>query len=453
MEYSFVPFMIVLGLSLLIGALFSKTSKKSDDYFLGNRGIGWFPLAMTFIATQIGGGCILGTAEAAYDSGICGIFYSLGGSLGFLTLGLGYGALLRSLEVRTMVEIFEKFYQSTALKKGASLLSIFSLTGILIAQAVGLKKFLFTMGLQEDWIFFLIWFCVIFYTTQGGFLAVVWTDTLQAVIMLGMLLITFFSIFQTQTTAISKAIALPEHIFSESTAATLLSYLITPFLFTFLEQDLAQRCFSGKSTRDVTLGALIASVILFVFACIPTYFGMKAKALGISSLQGSTFLEVIIQLAHPVLASCAATAVLLAVISTASSLLCAAASNVTQDFQTNEKKESPWKLRFVSMSLGVLALAGSYLSSNIFYCIVASYELFIDSLFVPILAALFFKERARTLLPGALLAIICGSIGFAIEKSVSLGIFGLFFPLLLSACGFLIGGYFIKQPHIAKEAK
>ena len=351
MEFSYFPFIIVLGLSLAIGFFFSKKSSKESQYFLGDRSLGWFPLAMTFIATQIGGGFILGSSEAAYDYGIFGIFYPLGAALGFLALGLGFGAKLRSLEVQTVSDLFEKYYGSISLKKCSSLLSILCLTGILIGQAVALKKFLFSMGLHDEWVFLLAWSAVILYTAQGGFLAVVWTDTLQAAIMLGMLLVTFIFTF-TYSPPISSELLVPSQVFGEGVEAKLLGYLVMPFLFMFIEQDLAQRCFAGKSQKTVTKAALVSAAVLLLFSFVPAYFGMLASGMGIENAPNSKFMEVVIRATNGPIASCAATAILLAIISTASSLLCAVSSNLSQDFG----KISSGKARVITVIAGVVAL-------------------------------------------------------------------------------------------------
>src|SRR5690349_2969673 len=73
------------------------TSKKmtvSEDYYLATKGLTFFPLLMTLIATQVGGGIILGATEEAYRFGWSIIFYPLGAALGLIVLGLGIGRKL-----------------------------------------------------------------------------------------------------------------------------------------------------------------------------------------------------------------------------------------------------------------------------------------------------------------------------------------------------------------------
>lgn len=434
MNYTLIPFLIVLALSFILGVVFSKTAKKSSNYFLGDRSLNWFMLMMTFVATQVGGGFILGTAEASFEHGFFGIFYSLGQALGFLALGLGFGAKLQSLKLTTASDLFETYYGSPKLKKFAAALSILALTGILIAQAVALRKFMFAMGWNEEWIFLASWLVVILYTTQGGFLAVVWTDLLQATLMIGILIAAFyFTLCQPHTPPLENAFSYQASEWAEF-SPKLLGLLVMPFLFMFIEQDMVQRCFAGKNQKAVTKGALAASLVLFCLAIIPVYFGMVSRECAANSAGSSRFMEAISYSTNNVVFSCAACAVLLAIISTASSLLSAISSNIANDFTGFSSK--PRTITFVT---GMVALLASHFSSNIFGWMIASYELAVGCLFIPLVLSVFLKERCSKLLLAAQLSCIFGCIGFVEAKIFSHGTFGLFIPLLLSATGYAIG--------------
>lgn len=432
-----LPFFVVLAISLVIGWRFSKVSKNSNNYFLADRSLGWPLLMMTFVASQVGGGFILGTAEGAFEHGIFGIFYSIGTALGFLVLGLGFGAKLQSLQLNTTSDLFEKFYGSPFLKKIAALLSILTLTGILIAQAVALEKFMASLGWNEEWLFLVAWLAVIFYTTQGGFLAVVWTDLLQAVLMIGILLLAFFCTHsQAAMPTLSETLCKSIGQFDP----TLLGLLVTPCLYMLIAQDMVQRCFAGISQIAVSKGALGASIILFVLAIIPVYFGMLGVHMGLPNDQSSKFMQVVALSTNNIIFSCAACAVFLAIIASASALLSAISCNIAHDFIGVSHP------RAITFATGLVALGFSKLSSNIFEWMIASYELAVDSLFVPIIFAVFLEMRCRHLGPAANLATLFGCIGFIATKFISCGILGLFLPLMLSCLGFALGAIMLKKP-------
>jgi SSS family solute:Na+ symporter len=201
---------------------------------------------------------------------------------------------------------------------------------------------------------------------------------------------------------------------------------------------MAQRCFAAKSARDVSIAGIVAAFILFVLAIIPVYFGMQARLLGVEDVSNSKFMEVVKLVTNKGIISCAASAVLLAIISTASSLLSAVSSNLSQDF-VDKKKMSMKMTKAITLAVGVIALIGSYTANNILSCMVASYELSVACLFVPFVTAVFLKERCTLLLTPAILSMTFGALGFVVIKTIDLGAWGQLLPLFLSAQPMLIG--------------
>ena len=107
-----LPFFIIALFSLqaiywLIAKRSSNNLKGKDDYFLAGRNVRFFPLFMTFLATHVGGGLVLGGTEEAYRYGWSVLLYPLGQALGFLVLGLGIGRRLAQFPVSTVAQIFE----------------------------------------------------------------------------------------------------------------------------------------------------------------------------------------------------------------------------------------------------------------------------------------------------------------------------------------------------------
>lgn len=176
-----LPFFLVLIVS--IGASYFAARKKTD-YFLANRSLQWPVLLGTFLGAQIGGGFILGNTEMSFHHGLFGSMYGVGIAIGMLLLGSGFGARLRVLNIGTLPELLFRTYGSSSFQKIAAIVSILSLAGGLMCQAIGLKMFLSSLGFSGHFVYFLAWYSVVLYTTYGGLLAVVWTDTIQALIMI-----------------------------------------------------------------------------------------------------------------------------------------------------------------------------------------------------------------------------------------------------------------------------
>jgi len=401
-------FSLFIGLALCFLLLFlwiargsSSSTETNEDYFLMGRRLGFFGLTMTLLATQLGGGIILGAAEEAYRHGWVVLFYPLGMALGLFFLSMGFGAKLRSLNLTTISEIFEKIYGSRSLRQFAALLSILSLFFILVAQAIAAKKFFYAIGFQSPLLFTLFWLVLIAYTVMGGLKAVIKTDIVQAgFILLVFLIALLFSFGPKEISTVSTGATF-------ETGASWLSWLMMPFLFMLIEQDMGQRCFAAKSPKTVTRASLTAALVLLVASIFPIYFAIAARRFNLPVTAGSSILITAVEaLTNPVVTTLFVFAILMAIISTADSILCSISSNLVCDF--------PWmKERSIGFAKGLTALVGGLALSLAFFfhevvaMLIFSYELSVTLLFTPILMALI-KKRVRK--EAAICSIAVGAI-------------------------------------------
>lgn len=418
------PFFVFLILSAFM-TLWTKRDPGHKDFFLGGRSLKVFPLVMTFLGTQIGGGFILGTADSAFRQGILGIGYPLGLAIGFFGLGTGFGAKLRSLELNTIAELFDRVYNSKKLYRFASLLLLCSLFGILIALAVGLKEFLVALGFSSPIYFFASWFIVLAYTTQGGFLTVVWTDVVQALAMIVLLaaafIVSYFNVpeitWVLPTASFSKA--LPE--------------LVMPAIFMFIGQDMAQRCLAARTPEDATKAARISAIILAVLAFIPVWFGLVGRKFGADPAQGSIFLQAVALTTSPFIFSLAASSVLLAIVSTVSAILLAISSSLSHDILKGKFA------RTTTFTTGALALLGTLLTSDIIGCMVTSYELSAAILGAPLLAAIYATKFVQGNTKLAWIGVLAGAIAFIVQKTFDIS------PLLPLAISGTVTAFFLTS--------
>ncbi len=400
----FILLMILIaGISFWLGRRAAAESKSSGDFFLMGRKLGLFGLVMTLLATQIGGGALLGASEEAFTRGWSVLFYPLGMVLGMVVLGAGYGAKLRRLNLTTVPEIFEKIYQSTRLRKVASLLSIVSLYLILVAQGIAARKFFISLGLNGDLLFIAFWCVLVTYTVMGGLGAVVKTDILQASFIFIALAIAVFTAFPRE---ISPQ---PIEVSVVSVSTPWMTWMLMPLLFMLIEQDMGQRCFAAKNPRTVTLAALIAAIVLMIVSLVPILFGTQAAQMGLSIPAGSSVLISAVQaLTNPTVATFVIAAVLLAISTTADSLLCSVSSNIACDFPKLGK--SVKASRCVTLGVGVSALLIAYFCDNVVSVLMFSYALAVSILFVPVTMAVWLEKPKKS---SAAVSMAAGALSFA----------------------------------------
>ena len=422
----------------IIGRKSSKNLKNStEDYFFAGKNVRFFPLMMTFLATQVGGGIILGSAEEAYRYGWYVILFPMGSALGLILLGLGAGKKLAKFSVSTIAEIFEKFYGSRILRKFTSLLSIISLFMILVAQIIASGKFLISMGINNTPLFIIFWSVVIIYTVQGGLKAVISTDILQALVFSFIFFFCFAFVLCLFPDSSFTAMQQTQTI--SSIYPKLSSWFLMPLLFMIIEQDMGQRCFAGATPKAVSQASFWAGISTMAICIVPVFFGILAKKMNINITEGgSVLMSAIENTTNPLITLLVGCAVLAAIISTASSLINAISSNIAIDFKSAliQQKKPLKTARIITAAVSISAIFFTFFFDNIVDLMIQSYDLSVSCLFIPIFIALFKK---RGFFISALLSIAFGIIGFFLFR-----IHPIFIPkeiasIILSLIGYGLG--------------
>ena len=457
MDFSllFVMVGVLSCLYIWIGQRASNNLQTNEDYFLMGRKLTFFPLCFTLLATQLGGGTLLGAAEEAYTRGWIILLYPLGASLGLIVLGMGFGAKLRKLNISTIAEVFEKIYGSWLLRRMASILSIVSFYFILVGQGIAARNFFLSMEISEIY-FILFWVVLVSYTVMGGFKAVVDTDVLQAVLILVVLLIAWCFIDLSvllETFSVSSIFGSSAGVSEVSGVGEVaenvasfdvpwVSWLLLPFLFMLIEQDMGQRCFAAKTPKVIGPAAISSGIILFAGSFIAVAFGVLAKELKLEPAEGSSVLINAVKiLTNPQVTTLFMGAILMAISSTADSLLCAISTNLSFDFFSSKKISEKKRInlsRFLTLITGISALGVGYLFNNVVSVLMLSYELSICVLFVPVVGAVLLDKPS---ILGAYCSMICGAIGFILFR-VAFVDFLLpkeVLTLILSFLGFVLG--------------
>lgn len=440
---AFIIFLFGLQIiCLLVGKKSSEQLNSKEDYFLAGKCVRFFPLMMTFLATQVGGGLILGSAEEAYRYGWSVLLYPIGSASGLLLLGAGLGKKLAQCKISTVAQIFEVVYQSSTLKKMASLLSIVSLFMILVAQVIASSKFMASIGVDSIFWFLGFWVIVIFYTAMGGLKAVVSTDVVQASFFIGAFILCFGFIFFTLEISPLKVYDMGWNFNADSldlNSSKFLGWLLMPLMFMVIEQDMAQRCLAADAPKTVSRATFWAGLATICICGIPVYLGVMARGMGLQAPEGGSILMTVIgQTSTPILTALIGCAIIVAIVSTADSLINAISSNVSLDFDLKylKNKDELSISRLLTVGIAMCALLCSFYFNNVVDLLILSYELSVSCIFVPVFAALF-KQKGNWI--SAALSVAFGVIGFIIFRLISVEFPRELLTIILSALGFGMG--------------
>lgn len=170
----------------------------SDDYFLAGRNVGWFVVGASLFASNIGSEHLVGLAGAGASSGVVLGQFELQASLILLLLGWVFVPFYIKSGVYTMPEFLERRY-SPATRWYLALISIigYILTKISVTIYAGGVVFEALMGVNFWTGAVTIVVVTGLYTIFGGLLAVVYTDMLQAIVLLfGAACVTIFGLIE-----------------------------------------------------------------------------------------------------------------------------------------------------------------------------------------------------------------------------------------------------------------
>lgn len=192
LDYSIVIAYILFFLGI---GYFFKENKNSKDYFLGGRSLGWFPLSLSTMATQL--------SAISFISAPAFVGLKIGGGMKWLTFEFAVPLAMIFIMIVIIPPLFRSgivsIYEFVEKRFGVSTRLILSIVfQISRALATGVMVYTIAIILQAildiDFVYTILIISVItiIYSWQGGMKAVVWGDAIQMIILFGGLLICLY---------------------------------------------------------------------------------------------------------------------------------------------------------------------------------------------------------------------------------------------------------------------
>ncbi len=192
---------LYIGLNMGIGIWSIRRTQSASEFIIGNRSIGPWVTALSYIAVYFSSVLIIGGGAFGYKFGMATIWIGainvlVGCTICWIVLGKRIRELTEKLGVRTMSGFFARRYRSPA----AGLYSAAVIFLFLIIYNVSVVKgmanaFEVLMNLPYWAGVLLSGLVIIFYVVLGGYMAVVWTSFIQAWVMIVALLLLMFRTF------------------------------------------------------------------------------------------------------------------------------------------------------------------------------------------------------------------------------------------------------------------
>jgi sodium/proline symporter len=452
---------MVIYLTLLIswGIYQGRKVRSGSDYAIAGRKLPGWVAALSERATGESSWALLGLPGAAYAMGLTEIWTAIGCVTGIITAWILLAWRLRDEAEKYNVTTFTEYISVKHGETGRILRLISSFAIVFFfffyvgAQFLGGGKTLHTLFGLKPGIGVLVTAAVIVpYTIYGGFRSVVYTDVIQAIIMIITLIIGpvvgiiyILNDHSTFASGITEALVMSGDTYTSLTGAAKgfgAGILITggfSWFFGYLggQPQLSTRFMAIRSSAQAKKARKIGiawTIVAYIGALMLGWIGIAI--FGPAGLSDPEYVmpSVILKLFPPAIASILITGAIAAMISTADSLLILSATELSESMIRKENKSQGKVLifrtlrkhRITTALLAVIALALSYVSpSKLIFTLVSYVWAGIGCTFsVVILFTLFWQKfhgRAAliTIIAGILFTVFWISGGFEQHYKVS----------------------------------
>jgi solute:Na+ symporter, SSS family len=411
--------LIMIGISYLV----SRRQSSSEDFLLAGRKVSGGLTFGTTVATMIGTGTSMGAVGFAYTHGWSGMLYGIGGAIGIL-LTAWWFAPLRRMRFMTMSEELSYYVGANLwVKNGSAVLIFLASLGWLGAHIIGGALYLsWATGIDMLYAKLLIALAFTFYVMIGGYKAVIWTDSLMAIVLFsGFLLMSYSaveavgglgvvwqSVAEAQQAGQLKQMELLPAI--SLSAVVAVGVLATP--------SFRQRIYSGHSVRSVRRSFVFSGVLYLAFAALPALIGISARIMAPELANHQFAFTTVAVMALPaLLAMLVLLAGLSATLSSASSDSIAAVSVLIRDLYQSvtgtmpETKSAIFYSRIAVLLVSVLALLLALMSNDLIRYIAGMIATLMSGMFV---IALLGRFWLRLSWQGALAALMAALLTSAV---------------------------------------
>ena len=438
-----------LAVMLYIGYHSMKTVKTDEDFVLAGRNVGNIYIILSLFASFTGLSGLFGTPQYVYEYGIAGWWWWATFPIGVFIMGMTMAKLLRRRMHVTLPDVVDVNHSSKAVRVAASLVTVWNYLAWTAGQVAGIVLVITTFtDLNGTAAVIVAYIIIVLFTLLGGFRAVVYTDSLQAVlflVVLGLVIPAVLLLHYDVPEALAQTTSIDGFykLFGSVPAGTMITWwLLAPA--GFIDNMALQRVFAAKDEKSAKGNITAAFLLMIIFGLILMFIGIMARFILPAGSDPASAMLNLSQLVLPkgmlglLVAAFAGVAV-----STASSTLLVCSSTLEQDVYSvlrNTGKEKPASSLLVNrlfvVLVGLIALVLALKVPSVTHILMYGYSVYVPGLLLPVIAGSFhwkLSDRAMllTIVSGVLTAVILILMGEPFPGSLG--------GLIVSAIPFCIG--------------
>lgn len=454
-----------------VGFHYMRKNNSEEDYYVGGRNMSAGGVGLSVVATDVGGGFSIGLGGLGFVMGLSGSWMLFTGLIGAWISTVFLIPKIYPIAKKHQFLTFPQslaFHYNTKVALVAGIISLIGYVGFTSSQILaGAKLASATFpSFSITQAVLIMGVIAVAYTVVGGIKAVIYTDTIQWIILMVGLICIGIPIAYIKIggwEAISST--LPSNFMSLSNISfvQLFNWFITIVPIWFVGMTLYQRIYACKDEKTAIKAWRIAGlfewpimafmgIALGLFARVAFEQGMFTQigyAPGME-IDAELGLPLLLRSILPVgLMGLMMSAYFSAIMSTADSCLMAASGNLTTDilgfFKKNKTLNGVRNSQIVTLMIGVIAVVLATHMQNVLELMLYSYSFMVSGLLVPVVGMLVLKN------PSSLAAIVSMVLGgsttlilIILELELPVNLDPNFFGICIAILSFVVVQTFIK---------
>jgi SSS family solute:Na+ symporter len=399
---------VILG----VGFWFFRKNKDIDEYYVGGRSLNSLHIGLSVVATDVGGGFSIGLGGLGFVMGVSGSWLLFTGLIGAWMSGVFLIPMVSTIAREKKFFSFPQFLGYVFDKRVALIAGIISAIGYLgftssqILAGAKLASSTFH-GLSLDQALLVMGVITVIYTVFGGIKAVIYTDTIQWIILMsGLTLIglpfAYASIGGME--AIRETLDPAFLKLNNVSWQQLVNWAFTIIPIWFVGMTLYQRIYAARDTKTAKKAWFIAGLFEYpLMAFVGSLLGMFARVAldqgvitgyNITNIDPEMGLPLLLKTVLPVgLLGLVISAYFSAIMSTADSCMMAASGNILTDvLRQHTNHRSLRYSQVITFAIGASALLLAMSMENVLELMLHSYAFMVAGMFIPVLAALLHRN-------------------------------------------------------------
>ena len=424
-------FVFYLLFMLGVGFYFMRKNKSEEDYYVGGRNMSAGHIGLSVVATDVGGGFSIGLGGLGFVMGLSGSWMLFTGLVGAWISAVFLIPKIYPIAKKHQFLTFPQslaFHYNTKVAFIAGIISLIGYVGFtssqILARAILASATFPSISINNAVL--IMGVIAVSYTVIGGIKAVIYTDTIQWIILMVGLICIGIPIGYIKIggwEAIQNTLPADFMSLTNISFIQLFNWFITIVPIWFVGMTLYQRIYACKDKKTAVRAWRIAGlfewpimafmgIALGLFARVAFEQGMFTEigyAPG-SEIDSELGLPLFLRSILPIgLMGLMMSAYFSAIMSTADSCLMAASGNFTTDIWSYLKKNKVFNSvknsQIVTLVIGVFAVILATKMQNVLELMLYSYAFMVSGLLVPVIGMLALKN------PSSLAAIISMVLG------------------------------------------